>query len=76
VDKLGLNVCSYVLNLLIFNGMGYKDAERLSQQLDHRMREAAWLTTFDGTTFERTYTPHRDAVCERISQVLMADKEG
>jgi len=55
--ETGLNVSGLMRDYLVRAGVPFGTADTLSQEFDAQLTRAAWLRTFDGTTFELAYRP-------------------
>ena len=65
---VGLKVSGFVLNLLLIHSkMEYKEAYKVSKCLDNRLKEVDWIETYDGTTFDKSFTPVHDRAADEIA---------
>jgi hypothetical protein len=56
-DATGLNVSGLMRDYLVRAGVPFALAAAFAEEFDGQVKAAAWLRTFDGTTFTRTFNP-------------------
>lgn len=55
--ETGIRVSGLMRDYLVIAGIDYDKAVELSQQFDEQIKEMDWLETYNGTTFEKSFTP-------------------
>lgn len=52
-----LMVSALIRESFLLKGMSYAEVEEIVQTIDKRIAESESLSTYNGTTFERTFVP-------------------
>jgi hypothetical protein len=57
---LGIEISGFFRDFILLHfDIPYRDATELSNQIDRELKKANWLSLYDGTTFEKSYSPQR-----------------
>ncbi|MCL6578000.1 MAG: hypothetical protein K6T73_01255 [Candidatus Bathyarchaeota archaeon] len=74
----GIEVSGLFRDLLVLYGHPYKEAVEISKSLDQKLKGMDWLSLYDGTTFEKTYTPegYKFTRIQREGIGMAEEKEG
>lgn len=55
--KTGICISSVIRDILIDKGIIFPSAQDIAEEIDNKITKEDWLETFNGTTFEKTFTP-------------------